>query len=178
MLVLRPIQPGDKVTGFSLGRAEFSPLKAFLRKDAKTYHQENIAKTFVLVDPDEEHPQVHGYITLICSEIDCSKNNASIESNKYSKSPAVKIARLAVRSKSRGHAYGVSIVKWAIANVIENIMPYTGCRFLVVDSKKSAIGYYENIGFTLLDTKRNRESKNPILFIDLHKLQKKDTQKV
>jgi len=151
-----------------LGKAEYVPLKTFLTKHAKSYHQENIAKTFVIVEQGIKSPSVLGYITLICSEIECA-GNAAIETNKYSRSPAVKIARLAVHQDFQNNHYGKALVQWAIANVIENIMPNTGCRFLVVDSKKASVRYYEQ-RFTLLDTDSNRKSNHPVLFIDLHKL--------
>lgn len=170
MVILRPIQSGDRVSGFSMGRAEYAPLKTFLIKDAKTYHQEDVAKTFVLVEQGINKPPVLGYVTLICSEIECA-SNASIEANKYNRSPAVKIARLAVHKNFQNNHYGKALIQWAIANVIENIMPNTGCRFLIVDSKKSSVQYYEQRGFTLLDTDGNRNSNHPVLFIDLHKLQ-------
>lgn len=153
-----------------MGKAEYAPLKTFLTKHAQSYHQENIAKTFVLVEHGAEKPPVLGYITLICSEIECA-GNAAITANKYNRSPAVKIARLAVHQDFQNHRYGEVLIQWAIANVIENIMPNTGCRFLVVDSKKSSVRYYERCGFTLLDTDSNRKSSHPVLFIDLHKLQ-------
>jgi len=151
-----------------LGEAEFAPLKTFLTKHAKSYHQEDIAKTFVIVEQEIQNPPVLGYITLICSEIECA-GNAAIEANKYNRSPAVKIARLTVHQCFQKLHYGRALIQWAIANVMENIMPNTGCRFLVVDSKKSSVQYYEQRGFTLLDTDSNRKSKHPVLFIDLPK---------
>jgi len=169
-IILRPIQPDDRVSQFSLGKPEYAPLKTFLTRHAKSYHQEDIAKTFVLVEHGIEKPPVLGYITLICSEIECA-SNAAIEANKYNRSPAVKIARLAVHQDSQNNYYGRTLIQWAIANVIENILPNTGCRFLVVDSKKSSVQYYEKRGFTLLDTDSNRKNDHPVLFIDLHKLQ-------
>jgi len=83
-VILRPIHPADRVTGFSLGEAEFAPLKTFLTKHAKSYHQEDIAKTFVIVEQEIQNPPVLGYITLICSEIECA-GNAAIEANKYNR---------------------------------------------------------------------------------------------
>lgn len=47
-LFLRPIRAGDILTGFSLGAKDLQPLKTFLKRDALEYHENNVAKTFVL----------------------------------------------------------------------------------------------------------------------------------
>ncbi len=50
VLNFRQIQPGDRVRGLSLGDESFWPLKSFLQKQALDFHQQNIAKTYVLVE--------------------------------------------------------------------------------------------------------------------------------
>ncbi|MEJ1381606.1 MAG: GNAT family N-acetyltransferase [Candidatus Sedimenticola sp. (ex Thyasira tokunagai)] len=172
ILRLRPIEPGDKVTGFSLGTAEAAPLKAFLRKEAKNHHKTNVSKSFVLVE-ESNSSRVWGYLTLVCSEIDnepCTQLEDCPEANKYPTFPAVKLVRFAIHKKLQGSGYGTSLLDWCITHVIENIMPHAGCRFLVLDAKKSASDFYLNRGFTLLDTKDNKDRDEPIMFIDLHKL--------
>ena len=47
-LILREIRLGDKTNKLSLGNQNFVPLKIYLEKDAWQFHEENIAKTFVL----------------------------------------------------------------------------------------------------------------------------------
>jgi len=41
---------------------------------------------------------------------------------------------------------------------------------IALDSKPDAVAYYEHLGFTLLNTEKNKNSAHPVLFIDLHKL--------
>ncbi|ADE14161.1 GCN5-related N-acetyltransferase [Nitrosococcus halophilus Nc 4] len=170
-LILRPIKPEDKPSGFSLGSEEAAPLKAFLRKDAKVYHSENISKTFVLVEAIPQ-PRIKGYLTLVCSEIShegCIELQECPQASKYNY-PAIKLARLAIHKDIQGAGYGRGMIDWCIAHVTENIMPHTGCRFLVVDSKPSAVKFYERSGFTILDTSGNRSSPSPVMYIDLHKV--------
>lgn len=50
------------------------------------------------------------------------------------------------------------------------VCPNVGCRFDVVDAKRSPVNFYGRCGFTLLDTELNRESRHPIMFMDLSKL--------
>ncbi|WP_107803522.1 hypothetical protein [Nitrosomonas oligotropha] len=62
------------------------------------------------------------------------------------------------------------LINWYIVVPKEKIMKYFGCRFLIVDAKLSAIGFYEKSGFTLLNAEENKKSEYPMLYIDLHKL--------
>jgi len=173
-LLFREIEPGDGVTGFSLGEDAHQPLKIFLRKCAHGFHKNNIAKTYVLVEPREGmSAKVWGYITLVCSEItieDGYSFEECVEANRYQTFPAVKIARLAVDCRLNRQGCGTSMVDWAISLTKKVIAPKVGCRFLIVDSKRDAVSFYETVGFTILDTDRNRKSKHPVLFVDLHRI--------
>lgn len=172
-LVLREIKHSDSPTGLSLGSEEFVLLKTFLRKHAKEFHSANIAKTYVLVPDNGDRPKIWGYISLMCSQItlngahdleDCQA------ANNYRNLPAIKIARIATDKTIQGCGYGSAMVEVAISIALNDIMPKVGCRFLIVDAKKFAIKFYEQVGFTMLDTEKNRNAEHPLMFIDLHKL--------
>ena len=89
--------------------------------------------------------------------------------NHYASLPAVKLARLAVDGRFRCGRIGEALVDFSLAIVVLNVAPHVGCRFLVTDAKQSAVTFYENMGFTLLDTDDNRDRENPVMFIDLLK---------
>jgi GNAT superfamily N-acetyltransferase len=172
-LFLREIRLGDKTDKLSLGSESFVPLKAFLEKDAWQFHEENIAKTFVYVDSSETGARVYGYVSLTCSAIELEDEQKPTNPQRaanYSAYPAVKIVRLAIDKSKRGQGYGKQLLDWAIAHVTDKIMPNVGCRFLIVDSKKESIGFYEKSGFTLVDSEANKAAVNPMMFIDLHLL--------
>jgi len=171
-LRLREIRPGDNLTGLSLGDASLVPLKSFLRQNALEFHQNDIAKTYVLVNDSTAASKVWGYLTLMCSEVMLGQGyrlEDSPKSYQYDTFAAIKIARLAVDQRLQGYGYGTRMVKWSISLVKEKIMPLVGCRFLIVDAKQNAISFYENVGFMLLDTPQNQHSKHPLMFLDLHK---------
>ena len=170
-IILRELRQEDNVN-ISLG-SEYVALKNFLKKNAKDYHSKNLARTFVAVDNNSDiENQVLGYVTLVSSQISLTKfrHPDDVAEYPYKDYPAVKIARLAVDTKHRMTGLGKYLIGWSIATSIKKIMPFIGCRFLVVDSKPCAISYYEKNGFTLLDTEENKKNKHPLLFIDLHKL--------
>jgi predicted N-acetyltransferase YhbS len=85
----------------------------------------------------------------------------------------VKIARLAVDTSLRGQGIGAALVDFSLGVIKTQICPWVGCRFVVVDSKKTAVSFYsDECGFTILDTEENRKLDSPILFMDLYKIRK------
>jgi GNAT superfamily N-acetyltransferase len=172
LLNFRQIQPGDRVRWLSLGDESFWPLKSFLQKQALDFHQQNIAKTYVLVE-ESSSSKVWGYMTLMCSEVTLSDSHLQATlpttAHSYKTFAAVKIARLAVDKRLQGCGYGTQMVDASICLVKDKIMPVVGCRFLIVEAKLNAIHFYQKEGFTLLNTPQNQHSKHPLMFLDLHK---------
>jgi GNAT superfamily N-acetyltransferase len=172
-LFIRELRTGDKVKSLSLGKKEHAPLKAYLQKSAHDFHRDNIAKTYVLVD-QEENAKVLGYMSLMCSEINLVKEQRPRESknaSRYDVFPAVKIARLAVDSSLQGKGFGFKLVVTAIAMIKDYVMPSVGCRFLIVDSKPGSVSFYQRLGFVLLDHPENEETQNPLMFLDMNNYQ-------
>ncbi len=123
--------------------------------------------------PDSGDNTVWGYITLMCSEIKLGNTHTLDDceaANRYSDFPSVKIARLAVDHRIQGRGYGDALVQFAVFIARRNIMPRIGCRFLVAESKAGALNFYQRIGFTVLDTEKNKQRRLPVVFIDLNKL--------
>lgn len=169
---LRPIRQGDSLKQLSLGGSVYTPLKVFLKKTAFNFHQIHIARTYVLVE-NESLPQVWGYITLMNSEITLSKHQKPQDmyaSSNYDIFPAVKIARLAIDKKLQGKGLGKRITEWAISLVKDNIAPYVGCRFLVVDAKQTSVIFYQKIGFELFTVENPKDGQSYLMFLDLYKI--------
>ncbi len=162
---LRPIQEGDILNRLSLGKESYTPLKIFLRKAALNFHQNNVAKTYVMAD---ETARVWGYVTLMNSEIILNENQKPEElydPTRYEAFPAVKIARLAIDKSMQGQGYGKDMLEWVITLVRDKISPFVGCRFLVVDAKQDSISFYQKSGFNLLDIEAMDD--HPPMFLDL-----------
>jgi len=173
-LELRLIKPGDRVAGFSCGDAAALPLKTFLQKQAVGYQKQNLARTYAVFDGDNGN-RIAAYVTLVCGEIVLESDGVRPAHEdgityRFSHYPAVKIARLAVDSRYRGRGLGATLVDFSLGVAKDTVSSAVGCRFLVVDSKKSAVDFYMKRGFTLIDTDENRRRDEPILFVDLMKL--------
>lgn len=173
-LIIRKIRTEDP-TRISSGSSSFQPLKTFLKRNAKNFQESHIATTYVLgkIDPEKETIfKMLGYITITNSEIDVQDTyplHDCPHANNYNSLPAVKIARLLVDNDYRGYGVGKSLFNHVLAMVMDELVPRVGCRFIIADAKKEAIGFYEKRGFSLLDTEKNREKDEPIMFLDLYK---------
>lgn len=170
-LETRLIKSGDKLTGLSCGEPAFLPLKIFLERHARTYHEKNLAKTYGTFVGSK----LIAYVSLVCGEIVLEGPQYRVNEPglvyDYKSYPAVKIARLMVDAgyRRQGHKIGSDLVQVTLGTARSIICPVVGCRFVVVDSKKSSVGFYTKQGFTLIDSPDNKSRPEPVMFIDLHK---------
>lgn len=170
--LLRALTPEDSFGSLKSGAEAFAPLKQFAKKQALKYERANLARTYVI--RDEGQKRVAAFITLVCSEV-ASKVallNGDEPPFPYEHYPAVKIARLMVDERYRGEntrGFGRTLVDFTLGIARTEICPAIGCRFVVVDSKKDSVKFYEKCGFTVVDTDTNRQRPEPVMFMDLHK---------
>lgn len=176
-IAFRPLQADDRVTGLSLGSAEFTPLKTYLQKHARDHQRASLARTYVALDDDDPSRLLLGYVTLVAGEIAVSLGDAPLLDGEaegvsfpYLHYPAIKIARLAVDKRARGRSIGRDLVSLAVAITKLEVAPAVGCRFLVTDAKSQSVPFYLKCGFTLLDTAANTSRSEQVMFIDIHKL--------
>jgi GNAT superfamily N-acetyltransferase len=171
-VVIKQIGPGDRLTGLSLGNPAFTPLKTFLQKHAQKYEAQSLARTYGAFY--ENTGKIIAYVTLVCGEVvtDDSAEDLLQEPGldySYRHYPAVKIARLAVDQRVAGNRIGTTLVNLALGQAKRIICPTVGCRFVVVDSKRESVPFYEKCGFTMLDTDDNKNRLAPVMWIDLNK---------
>lgn len=167
---LRALDSHDGCSSLSLGDAVLTPLKTFLRKEAKRLHQENLARTFVLVETDGT--RVWAYITTLCTQVSVEQFDAGalVEGFRYKDFPAIKLARLAVDTELQGRGVGGQLVDFVIGLAVEHVMPHTGCRFLIVDAKASSVSFYGRKGFSKIGQAADGSQVLTPMFIDLHRL--------
>lgn len=174
--IIRKLRIEDPVN-ISSGSPSFGPLKIFLKRQAKQFQTSRIAITYIVGiadnDNNEKIIKTIGYITITNSEIDVQESYSLTDcphANKYSSLPAIKIARLMMDSHYRGNRIGTHLINHVLTLISDEIAPRVGCRFLITDAKQDAISFYEKIGFSLLDTDNNKAKPEPIMFLDLYKL--------
>lgn len=166
-LELRRIEPGDTVTGLSLGDQVFTPLKIFVRKHAKAYTEQMLATSYGVF----QGTKLVGYVTLVCGQIEVDAGQPAPDLGDahfhYRHYPAVKIARLAVDHRYRGAGIGRRLVEFGLGIAREEVASVVGCRFVVLDAKRESVAFYEKNGFRLIATDENRGRPEPVMFLDL-----------
>ncbi len=167
---LRGLDAQDGCNALSLGDATLTPLKTFLRKEAKKLHQENLAKTFVHVEANST--RVLAYVTALCTQVSVEQfdTSAQVDGFRYKDFPAIKLARLAVDAELQGQGVGGQLVDFVISPAVEHVMSHTVCRFLIVDAKASSVSFYERKGYSTIGQAADSEQVLTPMFIDLHRL--------
>lgn len=163
----RAIQAGDGVNWLRLGDDSLKPLKTFLKKDARRFHEEYLARTLVGVQPGER--TVIAFATLVCANILVKQlpEQERISGFKFDSYPAMMLARLAVNKRFQGQGIGTELLDLAISFVVGSIMPIAGCRYLLVDAKESSVRFYERHGFAKLGELPDAASNLASMYVDL-----------
>ncbi|MDI7165916.1 GNAT family N-acetyltransferase [Leptospira santarosai] len=140
-------------------------LEKYFKEHAKDNEEELIAKTYFLHKKQIMEPLV-GF-SLSNNVLQASNEiSMSIVSTAHHKVyPAVLIGRLATHSKHLQNGYGrmaLDLIKtWFIAK------NKTGCRFIVVDSRKDSLDFYKKNQFILYDEETIPNQKYFYLYFDL-----------
>ena len=164
---LRLIAEDDSCNGFSLGDSSLTPLKTYLKKQAKKHHSCHLARTFVIVE--EGKSVILAYASILCTQI----RAAFVEGEPdfpYTDYPALKLARLAVDQRYQKQGMGDVLVNFILSLARDQIMPHAGCRFLVLDAKPGSVKFYERKGFSKIGEIPDGEHPLTSMFVDLYKI--------
>jgi len=101
--------------------------------------------------------ELTGFVALVADTIEAKAVIDGIERYKYSKYPAIKIARLAVDYWFEGRGIGTYLVKIVMGQVL-SICSSIGCRYILVDSKEESTGFYEKYGFKIAEKNKKKIS--------------------
>ncbi len=152
-------------------RCADADLNGFLFDDAKHFHKELMAVTYLIEDPAQQ--VTAAYFSLLADKIIFSSDdkptwnrlNRNIPNPKRRKSyPAVKIGRLAVHDDYARCGMGTFIldsIKYAFTTVKR-----LGCRFITVDALSSATDFYLKNGFMFF-TDGDCTEATRLMFFDL-----------
>jgi predicted GNAT family N-acyltransferase len=146
-------------------------LNGFLHDDAKRYHVDLLAVTYLLLDIHNQHTVA--YYSLLADKISFDSENKKvwnqlnrrIPNRKRRKSyPALKIGRLAVDSQYANMGIGRTIVDSIMFAFTHS--KRLGCRFVTVDALSSATAFYGKCGFKFFSEK-DAKSQTRLMFFDL-----------
>lgn len=144
-----PLNNNHNLSSFSCLSQE---LNDFLKNDALNDQKNMISRTSLCFWKDK----LAGFFTLIADTIEAKAVIDGIEHYEYRKYPGVKIARLAVDSRFERRGIGTYLLLAAIGKTL-SVCESIGCRYILVDSKKNSIGFYQKNEFKLVEKYKNRE---------------------
>lgn len=136
-------------------------LERFLIEDALDNQRENISLTFLFF----KNQKLVSYISLLNDRIDLNKKLQKRFKKKnihYKTLPALKIGRMCVHDRFLQQGLGKKMILFAIQKAYEISLQKAGCRFLIVDAKDNAMGFYKKLDFKFLD-----EKQSDLMFLDV-----------
>lgn len=148
----------DDFTHFVCGK---KPIDDFIHNEALDFQNERLGVSYVFRYDNE----IVGFVTL--SMADLKKERLQREDRlQIGKAyyPALQISQLAVCKEKVDNDIGTFLCDFSLA-VAYNLSEEVGCRFLVLNSKRDVIGFYEKYGFKLLPNQEDR--REPVMFLNI-----------
>lgn len=133
----------------------------FIHGEAVEYQNERLGVSYIFLCDDK----IIGFVTLSMADLKKEKLDTS-DRLKYGKEnyPALQISQLAVCQELGDHDIGTFLCDFSLA-VAYKLSESVGCRFLVLNSKKDVVGFYEKYGFKLLPNQETR--RQPVMFLNI-----------
>lgn len=140
-----------------------SDLQEFLKEDALISQNNRLSATRLVYYQNN----LVGYFTLVhdCIAVSSILKDHGELGYPFRKYPAIKIARLATHSDYFRRGIGTSMVL-KVFQMVLSLSAHSGCRIITVDSKKDALQFYLDLGFTQAISK-NQETVP--LYLDFHR---------
>lgn len=135
-LAVRPLTQEDKLGAFNSVNGE---LNDFLKNDSLKSQGDLISRTYLCFYKDD----LVGFIALVADTIEVKviEIDDGVQGYRYSKYPAIKIARLAIDRHFEKRGIGRFLLLWAIGKVYQ-VSLNIGCRYITVDSKRESLDFY------------------------------------
>jgi GNAT superfamily N-acetyltransferase len=144
------LSPKYNLSPFDSGDAE---LNDFLQHDALREQIEFLSKTHLCFYRD----RIAGFISMAADSVQVKRDKLDpsqlIDDCEYPAYPCILIARLAVDRRLHGYGVGSYLLSLAIGYAMDSPL---GCRYLAVDPKEDALGFYERFGFRFWTKSRHR----------------------
>lgn len=143
-LRVSPLGKGLHFKTFDCGLLE---VNNYLKNKSIQQEKERITKIFVV----QKQNVIIGYSAIFCSHLFLKLSGKNIEF----RVPGICIGQLGVHHEFQNKGVGKILVQHAIS-LVEKINNYSGCRIVFVDAYDTAIEYYQNLNFQLVQEKPNR----------------------
>lgn len=142
MVRILPLRGHHDRKSFDCGNAD---LNRWLATMARQHMDKGISSTFVATDTDTS-PAVYGFYSVSIGELRSAEFSASRAKKYPQRIPVFRIGRLAISNQQQGLGLG----RILLANAIERLTDtaaIVGGMGILVDSKPSALPFYQRYGF-------------------------------
>lgn len=116
----------------------------FLHDEALSEQKLGINATHLLLN--DKADELVGYISLCADALPLGVKEREEENMRYSTSPALKIARIAIASSYHGQGLCKKLLRFAVSTAHE-MKEYCGIAFLTLDCYEHRVPFYEHLGF-------------------------------
>ncbi|ONF42599.1 hypothetical protein BTO32_15440 [Marinobacter lutaoensis] len=129
-------------------------LNTFLTSVARQKHQRLTARTYVLVDRENNPSEILGFYTLVPCSMEFPQGH-SIGKRLGECPPAIRLARLGVSLSVQGQGVGKFLVISALCQIVAASLSVGGVGCVVDAKNDNAKRFYEKMGFVPLDADSN-----------------------
>ena len=138
----------------------------FIRDDAITYQENNLATTTIFIYNEE----IIGFFSAGADSLKLvqpEKEEHKVDKKPIREFPAIKIARLGRDVKYKEQEIGKDILKWAIGYILE-CSKMIAVRFITVDAYHEKFPWYQEFGFKVnLDEHYTKKTQHVSMRYDL-----------
>lgn len=154
-------------------------LNDFILNRAPEFQKHRLSVSYACVDADDAST-VYAYCSLANDKVAVTDFKDKTEFNRFRKKqgfpnekrlksyPAVKLCRLGVDERAKGHQIGTTVLDYIKSMFFfEN---KAGCRFLTVDAYLNAVPFYVKNGFRFMNSEDN-DPHTRLMYFDLMDLE-------
>lgn len=154
-------------------------LNDFILNRAPEFQKHRLSVSYACVDVDDAS-KVYAYCSLANDKVAVTDFKDKTEFNRFRKKqgfpnekrlksyPAVKLCRLGVDERAKGHQIGTTVLDYIKSMFFfEN---KAGCRFLTVDAYLNAVPFYVKNGFRFMNSEDN-DPHTRLMYFDLMDLE-------
>ena len=152
--ILSPTQTG--LAEFKCSNPDF---EAYLCVEAHNDAIEQVGKTWVFT----LGKTIVGFVTIAMDHVE-QEMHKDLDLGTYGDVPALLIGHLATHRDYERNGIGSHMVAWAINKALE-LSGIIGCRVVILNAEKNAIGFYKKLNFTHVP-----HDGGDTMFIDIKKI--------
>ncbi len=142
--------PGAKYGGYNQFDCQHAVINKFVKDSLKKQVKQGLSVAYALLEEDGATQRFAGFFTIASHTIALSALGALQRGGLPKTIPCVRLIMLGVDLRYQGEILGSRLMKQALA-ITQAASAQLGCNGLYLDADPAAIGFYQKLGFALLE---------------------------